>query len=157
MIKHLYLASVSILLFVSCNSHKEEEKHSHHHANYVTQLKNIEKKDVGNGEFVYQMEGKDLDFQSLSFAITETNPGGGPPLHTHTSEEAHIVMDGNITYVIGDSIFNVNGPFVTKVPAGVPHTFINSGDTVINLIAVFPKDNFGKYNPVGKNPLIEKK
>ena len=66
-------------------------------------------------------------------------------------------MEGHITYVIGDSIFTAQGPLVTNVPAGVPHTFINSGDTVMNLIAVFPKDNFGKYNPVGDNPLIEKK
>lgn len=150
----LYILSVLVFAFTSCNSPHEE--HEHTQTNYVTQLKDVEKKDVGNGEFVYQMEGKDVGFNSLSFTITETHPGGGPPMHTHTSEEAHIVIDGHITYVIGDSIFTAKGPLVTNVPAGVPHTFINSGDTVMNLIAVFPKDNFGKYNPVGDNPLIKK-
>ena len=77
--KHfLYFFPIIVCVFTSCNSQHEE--HEHTHTNYVTQLKNVKKKDVGNGELVYQMEGKDFGFNSLSFTITETHPGGGPPM-----------------------------------------------------------------------------
>ena len=44
----------------------------------------------------------DYGFDRLSFVLTETQPNGGPPLHTHTVEEGHVVLSGRVTYVIGD-------------------------------------------------------
>ncbi|MGB0177812.1 MAG: cupin domain-containing protein [Owenweeksia sp.] len=147
-----------LLLLISCGRSPEEHHpgHDHHHSSdYITSLKELEKFDAGNGEFVYQMEGEKYGMNSLSFAITETHPKGGPPVHYHDTEEAHVVLTGKVTYLIGDSIFTVAGPFIAKVPAGVDHTFINSGDSILNLIAVFPENTFGKYHEVGKNPLIK--
>lgn len=148
-----------ILFFLACDKSRgplHNEDHEHHSTNYVTKIQDLKKIDAGNGEYVFQMEGKDYNFESLSFAITETHPGGGPPIHTHETEEAHVLMKGRMTYYIDDSTFTVDGPYIANVPAGVPHTFINSGDTIINLIAVFPQDSFGSFNPIGKNPLLNK-
>ena len=50
------------------------------------------------GEFGHAMEGAPYGFESLSFIITETQPGGGPPLHVHESEEAHVVLEGKATW-----------------------------------------------------------
>ena len=50
------------------------------------------------GEFGHIMIGKDHGFKSLSFIVTETHPGGGPPLHTHETEEAHVLLEGRATY-----------------------------------------------------------
>lgn len=156
------LTIISFLLaFLSSCGNPEKRKtsghHDHHHkSDYVIKLKELKKFDAGNGEFVYQIEGEKFGMNSLSFAVTETHPGGGPAVHYHDSEEAHVVMDGKVTYSIGDSIFTVEGPFVVNVPAGVHHTFINEGDSVLNLIAVFPKNSFGKYHEIGKNTLIKK-
>lgn len=147
----------SILLFASCTDQSETTDKNEHGTDYVTAVQDLKKVNAGNGEWVYQMEGHEHDFKSLSFAITETEPGGGPPMHVHETEEAHILMSGKITYHIGDSVFTATGPFVARVPPNVPHTFINSGDSTFNLIAVFPEDNFGTYNPVGDNPLIKDK
>ena len=49
------------------------------------------------GEFGHAMEGAPYGFESLSFIITETQPGGGPPLHVRESEEAHVVLEGKAT------------------------------------------------------------
>jgi hypothetical protein len=49
------------------------------------------------GEFGHAMEGAPYGFESLSFIITETQPGGGPPLHVHESEEARVVLEGKAT------------------------------------------------------------
>lgn len=108
---------------------------------------------VGDGETVYQAEGKNHGINSMSFVITETAPGGGPPLHVHPTEEAHVVLSGTVTYFIDDSIFTVTAPYIVNIPPNTPHTFINSGDTVLNLVGVFGQDNYGPYKPIGKNPL----
>ena len=109
------------------------------------------------GEFGYYIDGADYGFKSLSFILTETHPNGGPNLHTHETEEAHILLEGKVTYLIGDRRFTVEGPYITRVPAGVPHTFINAGSAPFNLIAVFPdgRPNYAKGD-LGPNPLINK-
>jgi mannose-6-phosphate isomerase-like protein (cupin superfamily) len=108
------------------------------------------------GEFGHAMEGAPYGFQSLSFIITETQPGGGPPLHVHECEEAHVVLEGKATYRLGDQKFTVEGPYVAKVPAGVPHTFVNAGTKPLRVMAAFPTSHI-KFRELGPNPLIKKR
>ena len=109
--------------------------------------------DVGNGEVVHQAEGKKHGMSSMSFVITETKPGGGPPLHVHPVEEAHVVLSGKVKYIVGDSVFTVEAPYIVRIPPDMKHTFMNVGDTVLNLVGVFGQDNIGPYQPVADNPL----
>jgi mannose-6-phosphate isomerase-like protein (cupin superfamily) len=106
------------------------------------------------GEAGYLINGGDYGFESLSFIMTETHPHGGPPLHTHDTEEAHVVYRGRMEYIIGDRRFTVDGPYIARVPAGVPHTFINAGDAPVNLTAVFPSKQLS-YAEIGPNPLVQ--
>jgi len=114
------------------------------------------------GEFGHMMIGKDHGFERLSFIITETRPGGGPPLHAHETEEAHVLLEGSASYVMEEAgtnrqkTFSVRGPYIVRIPAGVPHTFLNSGDAAFNLVAVFPDNKF-TYKELGPNPLVKKK
>lgn len=79
------------------------------------------------GEFTHRLTGDQYGFESLSFIISETHPSGGPGLHVHDTEEAHVLLEGNAQYRIGDKTFTVQAPYVARVAAGVPHTFINAG------------------------------
>jgi mannose-6-phosphate isomerase-like protein (cupin superfamily) len=108
------------------------------------------------GEFGYALEGSQYGFKSLSFIITETQPGGGPPLHVHECEEAHVLLEGKATYLIGDQRFTVEGPYVVKIPAGVPHTFVNAGTRSLRLIGVLPANHI-EYKELGPNPLVKKR
>lgn len=105
------------------------------------------------GEFGYYIDGADYGFESLSFIMTETHPGGGPDLHRHDSEEAHVLLSGKVTYLIGDQQFTVEGPYIARVPAGVPHTFLNSGTSPLHLLAVFPAGH-PEYIHISDNPLL---
>ena len=105
------------------------------------------------GEFTHRLTGDQYGFEALSFIVSETHPGGGPGLHVHDVEEAHVVLEGSVEYRVGDKTFTVQAPYVAKVPAGVPHTFLNVGPTKFNLIAVFPSKHPGTKR-VGPNPLI---
>lgn len=105
------------------------------------------------GEFTHRLTGDQYGFESLSFIITETHPGGGPGLHVHDTEEAHVLLEGRAQYRIGDKTFIVQAPYVARVPAGVPHTFINAGQNTFNLIAVFASKH-PNTKRIGPNPLI---
>lgn len=107
------------------------------------------------GEFTHRLTGDEYGFTALSFIITETHPGGGPGLHVHDVEEAHVLLEGTARYRVGDRTFTVQAPYVAKVPAGVPHTFVNAGTKPFNLVAVFASKH-PTSTRVGPNPLIPK-
>lgn len=71
----------------------------------------------------------------------------------HDTEEAHVLLEGSAQYRIGDKTFKVQAPYVAKVPAGVPHTFINAGRKQFNLIAVFASKH-PNTRRIGPNPMI---
>jgi mannose-6-phosphate isomerase-like protein (cupin superfamily) len=105
------------------------------------------------GEFTHRLNGDQYGFEALSFIITETHPGGGPGLHVHDVEEAHVLLEGTAQYRIGEKTFTVQAPYVAKVPPGVPHTFVNAGRKPFNLIAVFASKH-PTSKRIGPNPLI---
>jgi mannose-6-phosphate isomerase-like protein (cupin superfamily) len=125
-------------------------------SDYVIKLNQMDTFYDVPGEYGYVLEGYKHGLESLSFILTETHPQGGPPLHTHTTQEAHVLLEGSVTYVMGDKTFAAQGPYVVRVPAGVPHTFLNSGDKVFRLVAAFPDKNIS-YHELGPNPLVKKK
>ena len=105
------------------------------------------------GEFTYRLTGDDYGFEELSFIVTETHPGGGPGLHVHDVEEAHILLEGSARYRLADQTFTVHAPYIARVPPGVPHTFVNAGTEPFNLVAVFASRH-PSTTRVGPNPLV---
>ena len=65
------------------------------------------------------------------------------------------MLSGSITYVIGGRQVTAQGPYIARVPAGVPHTFINSGADPVNVVATFPSRR-RDYTEVGPNPLVKR-
>ena len=122
-------------------------------SDYVIKLKQMTNFYDVPGEWGYYINGEDNGFESLSIIMTETYPHGGPPLHTHETEEAHVLFSGTVEYFIGDRRFTVEGPYIARVPAAVPHTFLNVGKEPFNLTAVFPGKRL-TYNQIGANPLV---
>ena len=129
-------------------------------AEYVIKLEQMPSFYDVPGEFGHLMLGKDHGFKQLSFILTETRPGGGPPLHTHDTEEAHIVLSGTARYVVEDpatkkrNTFTARGPYIVRIPAGHAHTFINAGKQSLNLIGALPASDVS-YHELGPNPLIK--
>ena len=135
--------------------------HDRPHANgdagssdYVVKLHEMQAIEAGQGERIHLLRGREHGFESLSFILTETAPGGGPPLHTHESEEAHVLTSGTMSYVIGEQTFTVSAPYILRVPANTPHTFINAGTTPLSLTAVFGSADY-TFKPLAPNPLQE--
>ena len=107
------------------------------------------------GERGWILEGHKHGLTATSLILTETAPGGGPPLHHHRTEEVHVLQEGRLDYLIGEQRFTAEGPYVVRLPAGVPHTFVNAGDAVARLVCFFPDPEFwAAYRETGPNPLV---
>jgi quercetin dioxygenase-like cupin family protein len=99
----------------------------------------------GPGEYVHVMEGQRNGYKNLTIGITETFPGGAPPMHSHEGEESHVLLEGDILYALGDTTFTIKAPYIVNIPAGMPHAFKNIGNKTANLVVVFPT-NIWKYD-----------
>lgn len=105
----------------------------------------------GPGEYVHVMEGQRHGYRSLTVGITYTAPGGAPPMHTHEGEEAHVLLEGKILYALGDDIFSIEGPYIINIPPMVPHSFMNLGDSLAELVVIFPT-NVWEYDVLDHFP-----
>jgi len=118
-----------------------EMKYYSDHAVTLDQLPVI---NPGPGEYVHVMEGQRHGYNNLTIGITETFPGGAPPMHTHEGEESHVLLEGDILYALGDTLFTINGPYIINIPPMVPHAFKNIGKETANVVVIFPT-NIWKY------------
>ena len=114
-------------------------------SDYAITLDKLPVINPGPGEYVHVMEGQRNGYKNLTIGITETFPGGAPPMHSHEGEESHVLIEGDILYALGDTIFTIKAPYVVNIPAGVPHAFKNIGNKTANLVVIFPT-NIWKYD-----------
>jgi quercetin dioxygenase-like cupin family protein len=79
---------------------------------------------------------------SGKYALWEAfvSPGGGPPPHVHSrEEEGFYVLEGEITFTIGDQWFVARAGTFANMPVGTLHSFKNeSGKPARMLISVAP-------------------
>lgn len=136
-----------------CDPFTNPPENPHDPADYSFSFEQLEHWYRVPGEFTHRLNGDQYGFQSLSFIITDTLPGGGPGLHVHDSEEAHVLLEGTAQYRMADKTFTVHAPYVVKVPAGVRHTFINAGTQPFKLVAVLASKH-PKTTRIGPNPLV---
>src|SRR4051812_18557641 len=53
-------------------------------------------------------------------------PGGGPPPHVHSrEEEGFYILEGEITFTIGDKRIVATAGMFANMPVGTPHSFKN--------------------------------
>lgn len=116
-----------------------------YYSEYAVTLDKLPTINPGPGEYVHVMEGRRNGYNNLTIGVTETFPGGAPPMHTHEGEESHVLLEGDIVYALGDTLFTIKGPYIVNIPAGVPHAFKNVGNKTANLVVIFPT-NIWKYD-----------
>ncbi|MEO6611391.1 MAG: cupin domain-containing protein [Chitinophagaceae bacterium] len=112
---------------------------------YAVTLEKLPVINPGPGEYVHVMEGQRNGYKNLTIGITETFPGGAPPMHSHEGEESHVLLEGEILYALGDTVFTIKAPYIVNIPAGMPHAFKNIGKKTANLVVIFPT-NIWKYD-----------
>jgi quercetin dioxygenase-like cupin family protein len=83
--------------------------------------------------------------------IVDMGPEQGPPPHIHhLEEEQFYVLDGQLTYSVGDQIFEVHTGDFIHIPRGTVHSFKN-GTRPSRLLATFaPAGIEGFFREVGQ-------
>lgn len=128
-----------------------ETKNLKNWKDYATKVEDLPAINPGPGEYVHVMEGYKHGYQNLVIGITETFPGGAPPMHTHKGEESHVLLEGEILYALGDTIFTISAPYIVNIPPMVPHAFKNISDKTANLVVIFPT-NVWEYDVLNYFP-----
>lgn len=67
-------------------------------------------------------------------------PGGGPPPHVHSrEEEGFYILEGEITFQVGDRQLVATAGMFANMPIGTPHSFTNASNRPARmLISVAP-------------------
>jgi quercetin dioxygenase-like cupin family protein len=125
-------------------------------SDYARHVEDLPVINPGPGEYVHVMEGHKHGYKNLVIGITETYPGGAPPMHTHEGEESHVLLEGEILYALGDTMFTIKAPYIVNIPPMVPHAFKNIGNKTANLVVIFPT-NVWKYDVLDYFPFDKEK
>ena len=73
-------------------------------------------------------------------------PGGGPPPHIHHREdEAFFVLEGEITFILGDQKVVANPGAFIQGPRGIPHAFKNESNAPARMLIFVTPPGFDKF------------
>ena len=71
--------------------------------------------------------------------------GAGPPFHHHAFDEAFYVVDGELTFRLGDELATAGPGELVFAPAGAPHTFANLSGAEARVLIVCTPGGFERY------------
>ena len=83
-----------------------------------------------------------------ALAVTEnTVPAGwgGPPLHHHDFDETFYVLDGELTFQLGDEVSRAAAGTLVFAPRGSHHTLANHGTEPARYLLVITPPGFERY------------
>ena len=98
------------------------------------------------GRFAYRFEGADHG-ASVSFFVSNPEPGMGPSPHTHPYDETHILEEGKATFTVDGKEIELEAGQALVVPARAVHTLVNSGDGPLRLISIHPAPRMEQEYP----------
>jgi quercetin dioxygenase-like cupin family protein len=80
-------------------------------------------------------------------AIENTVPAqwDGPPLHQHEFDETFYVLDGELTFQLGDELFTAGPGALALAPGGVAHTLANLSDAPARYLLLCTPAGFEGY------------
>ena len=80
----------------------------------------------------------ELGAESLTVAHATLHPDGEASLHTHPTEEAMVILEGEAVAWLGDDEVVVRKGQTVLAPAGVKHGFVNRSGKPARIMAIFP-------------------
>ena len=69
----------------------------------------------------------------------------GPPLHHHDFDEAFVVLEGEVTFQLGDDLVTRRAGEIAFAPRGVAHTFANQSGAEARHVIVITPAGFERY------------
>src|SRR5579863_167310 len=79
---------------------------------------------------------------TISLILDASEPGQGPRLHRHPYDETWVVIEGNLTFQLGDENLSTGPGDIVIAPAEAPHKFLNEGPEPANLVCIHASPTF---------------
>jgi mannose-6-phosphate isomerase-like protein (cupin superfamily) len=96
---------------------------------------------VGNVEFL----ARTADTPRFTFWIIDFAPGRTLEAHVHEDEDdAFYILDGELTFVLGDDEVAAPAGTFVLVPPGVEHGFRNDGDSPVRILNIHAPAGFDR-------------
>ena len=89
---------------------------------------------------VRSLVGSDDGAKSLTIKEMVLHPGSQGQLHTHSTDQAIMVMEGSLQMVVGDETRTVRSGFTLLAPPGVPHKLVNNTWVPARMLIIYPAD-----------------
>lgn len=87
----------------------------------------LKRDDLPRSGHTYDFEGYLHGETPISFIWVDLPPGDGPRLHKHAYTEI-IIQEGRGTFTADGVTLEATAGHILIIPAGTPHTFVNSGE-----------------------------
>ena len=92
------------------------------------------------------LRGADTGGHLAAIEMTVAAGGTGPPLHLHPSHgEGFYVLTGQLILRVGDDLMRARPGTFAFAPAGMPHTFTNTGDRDARMLVLLAPAGFERY------------
>jgi quercetin dioxygenase-like cupin family protein len=96
---------------------------------------------VGNVEFL----ARTADTPRFTFGLIEFAPGRELEAHVHADEDdAFYVLEGELTFLLGDDELTAAPGTFVLVPPGVEHGFRNDGATPVRMLNIHAPAGFDR-------------
>ena len=79
---------------------------------------------------------------TISLILDASEPGHGPRLHRHPYDETWVVIEGNLTFQLGDTQLDAGPGDLVIAPSGAPHKFVNTGPGRCRLVCIHASPTF---------------
>lgn len=103
----------------------------------IVRVADVEQEEPIEGFKLQRLLGREQASQYMTINLLEVAPGnGGPPMHVHDFDQMFYILDGEMTVEAALHTFTAVPGDLVVLPAGVPHTQYNAGDTTERHIAL---------------------
>jgi len=99
--------------------------------------------DIWNGVSVRAVHG-----ERITLGIVELEPNALVPEHSHENEQLGIVLQGSLTFRVGDELSELGRGGTWNIPADVPHEVTGGPEGAVVLDVFAPtRDDWSQFEP----------
>ena len=120
----------------------------------IVRASQVRKDDSDPGVAALRLVNSDHGAKTMTAGISTFQPGASIVWHTHPCEETVIIIDGEATAYIEDSIVQLNKYDTTIMQSNVPHRFSNESDQPMTIAYFYPIEDAPRYD-LGRNSSVE--
>ncbi len=104
----------------------------------ISDKADIRREELAPGVDRWALLDGDKGAESLSVGDVTLAAGASVPTHMHPTEEAMVILEGELEAIVGDEVVTVTAGQTILGPPGVKHGFVNRSGSSARVMAIFP-------------------